>query len=486
MIRSDRELRARTSALADFERALAEHRALVVAPSETARHDLEARALVDKIEEIRAEVETYEALRRGDRVSAPLDSLRDLPQILIKARIASGLTQRVLAEQLGVREQQIQRDESTGYAGASFDRLAAVAEALGVRLGQDVMLPARGASFELLRTRMREVGVDEELLLERMLPAPLVAAIREEEERAADRSQVPLLQAAGLLGQIYGWSPHALFGPAPPEPDLTAVGAARFKVPSRAAVRRLTAYAVYAHYLGLLVLRATPHLAPRPVPPDPEVLHRALKGPGDEALFKSALAFAWDHGVAVLPLADRGAFHGACWRVQGRNLVVLKQRTRSCSRWLHDLLHELAHAGAHPEEASRAVIEASESPLERKGSEEELMADRFAGEAALGPRAEEIVQRCVQAARGRVERLKAVVPDVARAAGVPVGVLANHLAFRLSLQGVQWWGAATNLQDQNQRPWRIARDLLLERLDFGLLKGPDRDLLQQALTDPEE
>ena len=40
---------------------------------------------------------------------------------------------------------------------------------------------------------------------------------------------------------------------------------------------------------------------------------------------KSALYTAWDLGVVVLPLRDRGAFHGACWRYEGRNAIVLKQ-----------------------------------------------------------------------------------------------------------------------------------------------------------------
>ena len=49
----------------------------------------------------------YEALRSGRVAVVPLDSLDQLPDALIHARIAAGLTQRDLAERLGVKEQQI-------------------------------------------------------------------------------------------------------------------------------------------------------------------------------------------------------------------------------------------------------------------------------------------------------------------------------------------------------------------------------------------
>jgi HTH-type transcriptional regulator / antitoxin HipB len=54
-------------------------------------------------------------------VTFVLGSLNDLPTTLIKARIAAGLTQKDLADKIGVREQQIQRYEANHYNSASFD-----------------------------------------------------------------------------------------------------------------------------------------------------------------------------------------------------------------------------------------------------------------------------------------------------------------------------------------------------------------------------
>jgi transcriptional regulator with XRE-family HTH domain len=50
---------------------------------------------------------------------------------LIAARIARKWTQADLARALGVKPQQVQKDESADYASASLDRVAAVAAALG-------------------------------------------------------------------------------------------------------------------------------------------------------------------------------------------------------------------------------------------------------------------------------------------------------------------------------------------------------------------
>jgi DNA-binding Xre family transcriptional regulator len=96
-----------------------------------------------QLEELQADLAEYEALRDGRVSVIELDSLRELPSALIRARIAARLSQKALAERLGIKEQQIQRYEATQYAGATFERLQAVAEALDVRVDQRILLPTR-------------------------------------------------------------------------------------------------------------------------------------------------------------------------------------------------------------------------------------------------------------------------------------------------------------------------------------------------------
>jgi uncharacterized protein len=58
--------------------------------------------------------------------------LLDIGPRLVAARVARGMSQRALGELLGVKQQQIARWEASGYRSASLERVAAVAEALGV------------------------------------------------------------------------------------------------------------------------------------------------------------------------------------------------------------------------------------------------------------------------------------------------------------------------------------------------------------------
>jgi len=185
-------------------------------------------------------------------------------------------------------------------------------------------------------------------------------------------------------------------------------------------------------------------------------------------------------------LRDPGAFHGACWRVEGRNVIVLKQRTRSQARWLFDLLHELWHVAGKGEQANLSVIEASPTSPERRSSPEEEEASRFAGDVILAGRAEELAELCVKEAQGRVEWLKRAVPRVAHRENVAVDSLANYIAFRLSLQDINWWGAAENLQAIDSDPWSVSRDLLLKNCSFGRLNDTDRNLLMLALAGEED
>ena len=91
-------------------------------------------ALGSQLADLRAELEQYEALRSGKQTKLAMDSLDDLPRALIQGRIACGLTQKALAERLGLKEQQVQRYEATNHASASLARVCEVAKSLGLKV----------------------------------------------------------------------------------------------------------------------------------------------------------------------------------------------------------------------------------------------------------------------------------------------------------------------------------------------------------------
>ncbi len=109
----------------DLEETTKCHKSRVLAKAELG-------ALTSEVDNLKAQVREYEDLKSGFVTGLKATSLEELPTVLIKARIAKGLSQRQLANALGVKEQQIQRYESSDYASVSLRRLVRVADALGL------------------------------------------------------------------------------------------------------------------------------------------------------------------------------------------------------------------------------------------------------------------------------------------------------------------------------------------------------------------
>jgi ribosome-binding protein aMBF1 (putative translation factor) len=97
------------------------HPRLIRAQKETVASELEL---------LRGEIKKYEKLRRKKVVAPRLKFISELPETLVKARIASGLTQAALAKKLGLKPQQIQRYEATNYAQASLARIQQIARVI--------------------------------------------------------------------------------------------------------------------------------------------------------------------------------------------------------------------------------------------------------------------------------------------------------------------------------------------------------------------
>jgi HTH-type transcriptional regulator/antitoxin HigA len=167
MIVNERHYRATKAAVCFFEEAL-EH-ADQPYPHHSARlHEAVQRAMIGDLAHLRAELQEYEDFRAGKIRQLVMEKLSDLPDILIRARIASGLTQRELAEDLGLKEQQIQRYEASRYKSASLTRLINVALALDIQFHIEATLP-NGAEF---RAQRAQENAEFEALLQRAKSAP--------------------------------------------------------------------------------------------------------------------------------------------------------------------------------------------------------------------------------------------------------------------------------------------------------------------------
>ena len=108
-------------------------------------HQLQIDAVRSQAGDLEAEIAEYEELRAGATTSFTANSLADLAKVLIQGRIARGWSQRRLAEELGIAEQQIQRYEANGYATTSLARLCEVAAALDLQITETARLTTPAA-----------------------------------------------------------------------------------------------------------------------------------------------------------------------------------------------------------------------------------------------------------------------------------------------------------------------------------------------------
>lgn len=90
----------------------------------------ELDGIMSEIEVLESQIQEYERLKSGAITNFEAKSLEELPNVLVRARIAQQLSQRELGELIGLKEQQIQRYEAEQYASASLRRLREIADAL--------------------------------------------------------------------------------------------------------------------------------------------------------------------------------------------------------------------------------------------------------------------------------------------------------------------------------------------------------------------
>jgi len=480
MIKNDRQYRITRTAMSKFQDELAEMSHLSTSHRDSKAFTIQKAALESQISDLKKEIDEYESLLHGQREVLTTSSFEDLPQLLIKARIAIGLSQKDLAERLGIQEQQIQRYEATNYATASLSRINDIVKALGITVSKEVILPQRDISKRDLFSKLKAIGFDQDFVLSRLLPMDTAARLinpAKKEEQATS-----LKNALSRLASIFNWNEDSLLSTRKlaiaPASVIT-----KFKLPKGKQYEKISPYTYYAILVGKILLNASIEIPFKRFPSDVLSLRKDILKTKKEITFRNMLEYVWEHGVPVLPLNDSGSFHGACFKDDSRFVIVLKQQTKSSSRWSFDLLHELFHLIQRQDGQSTSIIEERAIGHAQQSSDEEKAASYFAGEFLLEGRAESLVQQCVELAHGKVERLKRVVVSVSEKEKVDIGVLSNYMAYRLSLQKINWWGAAANLERSDENPWNIARDVLLKYVKFDAIKGIEKDLLSRALMD---
>lgn len=476
MIKNQKQYHNTVQQVANFEKALA-----AWAPDkcpdgvQPAMYALQKEALAGQLDTLRNELREFDALKNGEIQTISLASLEELPQGLIKARIARGFTQKQLAERLEVKQQQIQRWEFEDYENVSFSNMVEIAHALGVGISESIRLPSNPRPAIVA---LKELGISKSFLQTRLVPTRIKCL-----NNISNDADL-LTAAASRLERIFGCVVSVDGSVANDERFAQKVASARYKIPSDAIENKVAAYSVYASHLAEIVAKSVSTLPGLSISRDWRALREALCG-DQPPTFETLLKGAWRHGVAVVPLSDPIRFHGFCTRIGGRNVAVLKQSARYESRWAFDLVHELYHAGETPEQSAMSVSSGKATDPDRRASDDEVAANELAGNVLLNGRAQELFETIFQSARKDIGRMKAATISVAASANVDIGCLANYVAYRLRTDhNREWWGVATNLQPESADPFEIARTVCLQHLDLSAAPDDDRDLIQQALNDP--
>ena len=133
MIRNETEYREAVARLKEERERLEAHRRAL---RDTGLSDAEVKRLCDPMEsfhlQLKEEVRSYERLSRGE--FGEFQNLRGIGQLLVGLRIAQGLSQRELAQRLGVHESQVSRDERNEYYNITLERASRILDALNVEL----------------------------------------------------------------------------------------------------------------------------------------------------------------------------------------------------------------------------------------------------------------------------------------------------------------------------------------------------------------
>ncbi len=135
MIKNEQEYQCTKEWLQRFEQSIHELDTNEDLKAEPIRWQLHRDSYQSQIEELKEQILEYERLINCDNsqvLKIKVDSLNELPDALIKARIAAKMTQQQLADILGIDEQQVKHYEKTDYQCASFVDLLEVSTALGV------------------------------------------------------------------------------------------------------------------------------------------------------------------------------------------------------------------------------------------------------------------------------------------------------------------------------------------------------------------
>ncbi|MEH7883801.1 hypothetical protein V7654_05680 [Bacillus sp. JJ1609] len=469
MIKNDNELKNSKESLTQFLSSLQEidfdKSFKELSPK---KQDIYRKALEGEVENLQSQINEYELLKSGKLHDFFSDKLTELPLNLIRARIAKGFDEQYIADQLNIDRSDYIELEDELFAEADTATIINLISLLKIEIPTELQKMFTIDSEQIKRNVKNSLGS----LFDKLIPFEL------KEDYNLTNGYLKLFSS---LKKIFKDNlSEILSGSKINNYMLTN---ARYKTPKGTRDELVYLYTSYAEFIAREISKVLDS-PPQKLITNPMEFRTNVIGKYGDLNLESCISYLWDLGIPVIPFEMSGGFHGACWRFNGRNVIVLKQQSKSHSRWLFDLLHEYWHATQEPDLLERETVDLGEVLSAKTDDKEELDANKFAEEVIFGGRSDELFDECITISRGRIKFLKSAVQRVALMNDIDVGSLANYTAYRMSKLGEAWWGAAQNLQD-NGNPYSKAYDILNSRLDSSMLHSLEdpleQELIQNAL-----
>lgn len=429
--------------------------------------DVKRDALRSQLGDLRAEVAEYERLVSGSAGNVPCD-LEDLPGTLIRRRLSMGMSERDVAERLGLEEQQVLEYERTDYEGAGYDTMLRVLSVLSVDGDEGMVYGGAAADFDGAIARLSAIGVDRRFLNERVLCDPDEA----QDGALQERNKPKLLARLGALfgwtsGQVLGDKPLSL-GPATQDISVRGVDPGRLHVE-------------YAKSMARILGRASRRCGAPRGPGGLDALRENMMNRSGPPSFAQLVDCAWGSGIPVMRLASL-AFRSACLRGGGPAVVILSaDRTNEMGLML-DLLR-----GVHCAEEGGECVHAGCAP----GGACEATADEFAYDVLLRGDADGLFRMCLDRCTARdsgggrngLPALVEAAIDVARGRDVRPDSLACYVMDRLvgGMAPSRYPAPIRGLQ-KHVKDWpAVVSDALLARADLSAINRTELALLGGAV-----
>ena len=98
------------------------------------RNQLILASLNNSKSEIESDILLYESLKKRKEGNLKERLIAELPSVITEYKIVSGLTQKKLSQILGLKEQQLQRYEATGFKSVTFRNLLKFFDLMGLEI----------------------------------------------------------------------------------------------------------------------------------------------------------------------------------------------------------------------------------------------------------------------------------------------------------------------------------------------------------------